>query len=102
MKYSLELYNIYYGTGAEGAKYHFTKEFKNEAEANNFAKDVAKSFFYKNEGKHGIPSFNDVSLEVQITGLDFETLYNDHFVDLMRWYAIPTEVDTISSKNLKW
>lgn len=96
-------YNIYFGTIGKtlGCKYRFTKIFKNEQDAINFAKKSAESFYYKNEGRFGIPKFNQISKESEITGIDIEVLYNDHIQDMMRWYAIPTELDTISSKKLK-
>jgi len=97
-------YNIYYGTIGKtlGCKYRFTKSFKNDQEASKFAKDAASSFYYKNEGKYGIPHFNQIAKESKITGLDIEQLYKDHINDMMRWYAIPTEVDTISTNKLKY
>ena len=98
-------YNIYYGTistGKIGLKDQITKNFKNEEEANKFAESAATSLYYKNEGKHGIPSFSTISKESEITGLSLETLYNDHIKDMCRWYAIPTELDTIPYNKLQW
>jgi len=97
-------YNIYYGTIGKtlGVRYRFTKEFKNENIAKSFAKNAAFKFFNKNEGKYGVPTFNDISKESEITGLSIEKLYDDHMQDMMRWYVIPTEYDTISNENLKW
>lgn len=97
-------YNIYYGTIGKtlSVKYRITKNFKNEEDANNFAKKACESFYYKNEGKYGIPSFSKLSKESKLTGVDIETLYNDHIYDLCRWYVIPSELDTISQNKLKW
>jgi hypothetical protein len=100
----MTLYNIYYGTIGKtlGVKYRFTKSFKSEEDAKKLAKKSAQSFYLKNEGKHGIPSFNQISKESNITGLDVEILYNDHMEDMIRYYVIPTELDTIPNKNLKF
>lgn len=97
-------YNIYFGTIGKklGCKYQFTKLFKNESEAKKFAKNCAEAFFYKNEGKCGLPNYKKISDEAEITGLDIETLYQDHINDMTRYYVIPTDVDTISKKNLKY
>lgn len=97
-------YNIYYGTIGKtlGVKYRFTREFKNTNYANNYAKSAAASFFYKNEGKYGLPHFRDIAKEVEITGIDVEKLYDEHIQDMMRWYAIPTELDTVPTSKLKW
>ena len=96
-------YNIYFGTIGKtlGCKYRFTKWCRTEEEAKELAKNSAASFYYKNEGKHGIPSYGQIRKESEITGLDIEALYNEHINDLMRFYAIPTECDTISYRNLK-
>lgn len=96
------MYNIYFGTIATGAKYQFTKNVKTEEEAKELAKSGASSLYYRNEGKHGIPSFKQISEESQITGLPIKDLYNEHIVDMMRWYAIPTDIDTIPNKKLKY
>lgn len=97
-------YNIYYGTIGKTlrVKYRYTKEFKSESDALKEAKDSMVSLFYKNEGKFGIPSFNQISKESDITGLGLEQLYEDHINDLGRYYAIPTELDTIPTNKLKW
>lgn len=97
-------FNIYYGTIGKtlGYKYRFTKEFWTADQAKEFAKNVAASFYYKNEGKYGIPSFKQISEEANLTGLDIETLYQDHINDMMRWYAIETMDDSIPSSQLKW
>ena len=63
-------YNIYYGTIGKGAKYRFTKMLKSDKDANNFAEKCASSFYYKNEGRYGIPSFKQIMSEVQLTGID--------------------------------
>lgn len=97
-------YNIYFGTIGKtlGVKYRLTKWFKSEKDALSFAKTSASSFFFKNEGKYGLPSYNQISKESEITGIDMEELYQQHIDDMMRWYAIPTEIDTISVKKLKF
>lgn len=97
-------FNIYYGTIGKtlGCKYRFTKNFRNEEDAKKFAKEVASSFFYKNEGKYGLPCYKDIMKESEITGLTIEALYEDHINDMMRWYTIPTEYDSITSKDLRW
>lgn len=97
-------YNIYYGTIGKklGVQYRFTKSCKSEQEANNFAYYAATSFFYKNEGKYGVPTYDQISKESEITGIDIEKLYKEHIYDFIRWYVIPTELDTISNKNLKY
>ena len=97
-------FNIYYGTIGKtlGVKYRFTKNFKSEEDALRTAKRAVQSFYYKNEGKFGIPSFDVISKESEITGIDMETLYNDHIRDITRYFVIPTELDTIPNKKLKF
>lgn len=97
-------YNIYYGTIGKtlGEKYRFTAYCKNEQEALKLAKDSVTSFYYKNEGKYGLPSFVDISKEHELTGISIEDLYNSHIEDMCRYHVIPTELDTISSKKLRW
>ena len=97
-------YNIYFGTIGKtlGCKYQFTKSCKNEQEAKELAKNSAYSLFYKNEGKYGIPSFKQMSKESEITGIDIEDLYKEHMKDMVRYYVIPTDIDTISTKDLKF
>jgi hypothetical protein len=97
-------YNIYFGTigNTLGCKYRFTKWCKNDQDANRVAESSAQSFYYKNEGKFGIPSYNQIAKEAEITGVDIEKLYKEHINDMMRFYAIPTEVDTISTKKLRF
>ena len=98
------MYNIYYGTIGRilGVKYRFTRNCNREEEALKIAKNAAISFYYKNEGKFGLPSFNNIEKESQITGISIEDLYNEHIEDLCRWYVIPSELDTISSNKLHW
>lgn len=102
-KYS-QPYNIYFGTIGKtlGVRYRFTKYFKSEEQAKEFAKNAANSFYYKNEGKFGLPSFNQISKESTLLGIPIETLYADHIEDMMRYYAIPTELDSIPNKKLKY
>lgn len=97
-------YNIYYGTIGKklGVQYRFTKSCLNDEEANKLAYNSVSSFFYKNEGKYGVPTYDQISKESEITGVDIETLYKEHIDDFCRWYAIPTSEDTIPSKNLKY
>jgi hypothetical protein len=99
------MYNIYYGTIGRtlGIKYRFTKNCnKGEQEALKIAKNAATSLYYKNEGKYGLPSFDDINEESKITGVSIEDLYNEHIEDLCRWYVIPTELDTIPTNKLRW
>lgn len=97
-------YNIYFGTIGKtlGVRYRFSKDCRTEAEANKIAKDSAVTFYYKNEGTHGIPTFEKVNKESNITGVSIERLYEEHINDMMRYYAIPTELDTVSTKQLKY
>ncbi len=97
-------YNIYFGTIGKtlGVKYHFTTNCKNDAEALKVSKNNATTFYYKNEGKFGIPSFNTINKESEITGVPIEKLYEEHIYDMMRFYAIPTEIDTVSTRKLKY
>ena len=97
-------FNIYYGTIGKtlGCKYRFTKEFWTQEQASEFAKNVAASFYYKNEGKYGIPSFKQVNAESQLTGLTIDELCKEHIKDMCRWYSIPSTEDTIPYAQLKW
>ena len=97
-------YNIYFGTIGKtlGCKYRFTKWCKNEQEAKSLAESSAQSFYYKNEGKYGIPTYSQISKESEITGIDVETLYQEHIEDMCRWLIIPTELDSIPNKRLKF
>ncbi len=102
IKYGTE-YNIYYGTIGKtlGVKYRITKLFRNRNQAINYAKECAASFYYKHEGTYGIPSFDNIIKESELTGIDVQTLYDEHITDFMRCYVIPTDVDSIPSKELK-
>ncbi len=97
-------YNIYFGTIGNklGVKYRYTQEFKNEQSAIEHAKRAAESFYFKNEGKYGVPSYSEISKESKITRISIESLYAEHIKDITRFYAIPTELDTIPSYKLKW
>lgn len=97
-------YNIYFGTIGKtlGCRYRFTKSCRTDQDANRLAESAAQSFFYKNEGRYGLPSYDQISEESEITGIDIEKLYQEHIKDMMRYYAIPTTEDTISSKKLKF
>lgn len=95
-------FNIYYGTIGKklGVKYRCTRTFKSEIEAKNYAKNLVTSFYYKNEGKCGLPSFNKISEESRLTGISLEELYKDHIDDMCRWFVIPTDVDTVPKREL--
>ena len=97
-------FNIYYGTIGKtlGEKYRFTRNCKNEQDALKIAKSAAASFYYKNEGKYGLPSFVDITKESEITGIDIEALYDEHIADMTRYHVIPTELDTVPSNKLRW
>lgn len=97
-------YNIYFGTIGKtlGCKYQFTRNCKNEQEAIEIAKNGAASIYYKYEGKYGIPSFSQINKESGITGVDIEKLYQEHINDMCRYYAIPTEEDSIPSRKLRF
>ena len=98
-------FNIYFGTIGKslGVKYRFTKNCnRGMQEAIRIAKNAATSFYYKNEGRYGLPSFEDISKESKITGRSIESLYDEHIEDMCRWYAIPTDLDTIPSYKLHW
>lgn len=96
-------YNIYYGTIGKtlGIKYRYTKNFKNEQEAIRTAKNEATSLYYKNEGKCGIPTFSQIAKEAELTNIPIESLYNAHIEDMTRYFVVPTELDTIPSKNIR-
>jgi len=98
-------FNIYFGTIGKslGVKYRFTKNCnRGMQEALRIAKSAVTSFYYKNEGRYGLPSFEDISKESKITGHSIESLYDEHIEDMCRWYAIPTDLDTIPSYKLHW
>ena len=97
-------YNIYFGTIGKtlGCKYRFTKWCKDESNAKEMAKSAADSFYYRNEGKYGIPDYSQISKESEMTDIDIEELYKDHINDMMRYYVIPTSIDSIPSKKLKF
>lgn len=95
-------FNIYYGTINKNipVKYHYTKKFKDAESANKEAFSGAESLYYKNEGKFGFSSYDVIEQESKITGVSIEDLYKEHINDMCRWYAIPTELDSIPSKKL--
>lgn len=97
-------YNIYFGTIGKtlGVKYRFTKWCKNENAAKRLAEAAATSFYYKNEGKYGIPSYIQIDKESKITGIDVEKLYKEHIKDMMRYFVVPTYEDTVSTSDLKF
>lgn len=98
------LYNIYFGTIGKtlGIKYRFTTLCDNENEANKIAQKEAELLYYKNEGRYGIPTIFDIDSEAKLTGVSTETLVKEHIKDLCRWYAIPTKVDSVTKKQLKY
>lgn len=98
------MYNIYYGTtdGNLKLRYRFTKNFLNEHDAKKHAKEDAASLYYKNEGNFGLPAYSQILKESEITGINLMELYNEHIEDLMKWYVVPTDLDTISKKNLRY
>lgn len=100
----MKLYNIYFGTIGKklGVNYRFSKYCKDDREANNLAKTAVSSFYYKNEGKFGLPDYNQIVKESEITGINIEELYKDHINDMCRWYAIPTDLDSIPNRKLKY
>ena len=97
-------FNIYYGTIGKtlGVKYRFTRNCNREEDALRIAKNAASALFYKNEGKYGLPTFNQISKESNLTGISIEKLYEEHIEDMTRYHVIPTELDTIPSKKLRW
>ena len=97
-------YNIYFGSIGKtlAVKYQFTKWCKDEESALTLAENAASSLYYKNEGKYGIPPYSQISKDSEYTGIDIETLYKDYIKYYMRWYVIPTNIDTVSNKKLKY
>lgn len=97
-------FNIYFGTVGKklSCKYQFTKVCKNEQEALKLAENSAQSLYYKYEGRYGLPSYNQIIKESEITGVDIEILYQDHIKDMTRFYVIPTELDSIPYRKLKY
>ena len=93
-------FNIYFGTIGTGAQYQYTMYFENEEEAKKEAYKKAATYYYRNAGDFHIPGKAEIEKEVKITGLDISTLFQEHIKDIMRWYAIPTKLDSISSKDL--
>jgi hypothetical protein len=93
-------YNFYFGTIGT-CKYRYTKWCKSEQDATRILNNEVSSFYYKNEGKFGISTYDTIVKESEITGVDIEQLYKDHIYDMMRGYIIPTEIDTIPNKKLK-
>lgn len=97
-------YNIYFGTigKALGVRYRFSKWCKTENEASEIARNAAAALYYKYEGKYGLPTYSQIQKESEITGVDIEKLYNEYIADMCRWYAIPTDDDTIPNKKIKF
>ena len=95
-------YNIYYGTRGGNLKvsYRYTKSFENEKDASEEASIGATNLYYKYEGTHHLPSYNQIVKESKITGRSIKELYTEHIKDCMLYYIVPTDVDTVSSKDL--
>ena len=95
-------FNLYFGLadGPLKVKYQYTKKYKTEEDANKDLFKIAQNFYYKYEGSHHIPSYVDINKESEITGKSLESLYAEHTKDLVRFFCVPTEVDTISTRNL--
>ena len=104
MTYTIPAYNIYFGTIGKtlGCRYKFTRKFRTKEDALKCAKEAATSFYYKNEGRFGLPSYVDIAKESKLLGVPLETLYEEHINDMMRYYAIPTNEDSIPSRKLRW
>lgn len=97
-------YNLYYGTvaGPLSVKYRVTRSFNDDESAKNAAFEEATNTYYKNEGKYNLPSYKEIKEESDITGINILKLYQEHIKDLMRWFAVPTALDTVSNKELKF
>lgn len=98
-------FNIYFGTIGNSntrCKYRYTAYFNTEEAAIEKAHKEAENLYYKLEGTHGLSSFNIINKESKITEKSLSQLYTDHINDMMRWYAIPTNLDIISNKNIKY
>lgn len=97
-------YNLYYGTvsGPLEITYRITRSFSDDESAKNAAFEEATNLYYKNEGKYNLPSYVKIKEESDLTGVNILKLYKDHINDLMRWFAVPTVLDTVSNKELKY
>lgn len=95
-------YNFYFGTrgGKLQCKYRYTTECKNDVDATKELKNVASSFYYRYEGTNHIPSFKQISVESELTGIPVEKLYEEHIKDSIISYWVPTELDTVPTKDL--
>ena len=96
-------YNLYYGTadGPLKVQYRITKNVNNQNTAMQEALAGATSLYYKNEGKFGLPGYKDIFKESEITGINIIKLYEEHVKDLMTYFVVPTDVDSVSEKDLK-
>ena len=96
-------YNLYYGTadGPLKVQYRITRNLNNDAQAKQEALAGATSLYYKNEGKFGLPGYAEISKESEITGISIIKLYEEHVKDLMTFFAVPTDVDTVSKSDIK-
>lgn len=97
-------YNLYYGTvdGPLKVTYRVTRNYNDDNAAKAGAFEEATNLYYKNEGKFNLPGYPQIQKESNITGINILKLYDEHIRDLMIWYAVPTVLDTISNKNLKF
>lgn len=96
-------FNIYFGLINENkpVEYKYTENYKSEKEALEDAKTQAIALFSTEAGKFGLPSFLDIQKESKDLNIPVKVLWEDHIWDMTRYYAIPTELDTIPSKKLK-
>lgn len=96
-------YNLYFGTqdGPLKIQYRYTRSYGDENEAKNAAFEGALALYYKNEGKNGLPGYSTIVKESEITGINIIKLYEEHARDLMYYFAVPTDVDTVSVENIK-
>jgi len=92
-------FNIYFGSIAN-TKYQYTKSFKNEIDANKNAEQSMFNFYFKKEGTKGFPSYNTIYKEAQKLNVEVGNLYSQYVNSMCRYYVIPTELDTISKKDL--
>ncbi len=97
-------YNLYYGTvdGPLKVKYRVTRSFNDDISAKNAAFEEATNLYYKNEGTSGLPGYSIIQKESEVTGINILKLYKEHVEDLMMWFAVPTVLDTVSNKKLKF
>lgn len=97
-------YNLYYGTidGPLAIEYRGTRSFSDDKSATAESFKEATNLYYKNEGKFGLPGYPQINEESKLTGINVLKLYDEHIKDLMRWFAVPTELDTVNNKDIKF